>query len=160
MIKEFREFIMRGNVLDLAVGIIIGAAFTAIVNSLVSDIITPLIGLIWSGDFTNTFITLRDGNPAGPYATLAAAQEAGAVTWNIGLFLNALISFLIVAFVLFLIIRSFNRMQSRLSPKTPDSAPTTKECPYCVTTIPITATRCPACTSQLEGGRTTTVTST
>jgi large conductance mechanosensitive channel len=113
MIKEFREFIMRGNVIDLAVGIIIGAAFTAIVTSLVSDIITPVLGLALGGvDFSNIFITLRDGTVAGPYATLAAAQEAGAVTINVGVFLDALISFLIVAFVVFLLVRGVNRLMT------------------------------------------------
>lgn len=113
MIKEFREFIMRGNVIDLAVGIIIGAAFTAIVNSLVTDIITPVLGLILGGvDFSNSFITLRDGTVPGPYATLAAAQEAGAVTINVGVFLDAVISFLIVAFVVFLLVRAVNRLMT------------------------------------------------
>lgn len=113
MIKEFREFIMRGNVIDLAVGIIIGAAFTAIVNSLVTDIITPVLGLILGGvDFSNIFITLRDGTVPGPYATLAAAQEAGAVTINVGVFLDAVISFLIVAFVVFLLVRAVNRLMT------------------------------------------------
>ncbi|MCC7206323.1 MAG: large conductance mechanosensitive channel protein MscL [Anaerolineae bacterium] len=114
MIKEFQKFIMRGNVLDLAVGIIIGAAFTAIVNSLVNDVIMPPIGLLLGGvDFSNIFISLRDGTTPGPYTTLKAAQDAGAVTINIGLFINALISFLIVAFVVFLIVRSFNSMMER-----------------------------------------------
>lgn len=114
MIKEFREFIMRGNVIDLAVGIIIGAAFTAIVNSLVADIITPVLGLLLGGvDFSNIFITLRDGaTTAGPYATLAAAQEAGAVTINVGVFLNAVISFLIVAIVVFMLVRGVNRLMT------------------------------------------------
>jgi large conductance mechanosensitive channel len=110
MIKEFRDFIMRGNVLDLAVAVVIGAAFTAIVNSLVSDIINPLIGLVMGGtDFSNVFVAL-DG---GDYATLAAAQEAGAATLNFGLFVNAIINFLIVAFVIFMIVRSINKMQAR-----------------------------------------------
>jgi len=113
MIKEFRTFILRGNVLDLAVGIIIGAAFTAIVSSLVADVITPVIGLILGGvDFSNIFIVLRDGTPPDPYLTLAAAQAAGANTINVGLFLNAVINFLIVAFVVFLIIRAVNRLMS------------------------------------------------
>lgn len=113
MIKEFREFVMRGNVIDLAVGIIIGAAFTAIVNSLVTDIITPVLGLALGGvDFSNIFITLRDGTVAGPYPTLAAAQEAGAVTINVGVFLDAIISFLIVAFVVFLLVRGVNRLMT------------------------------------------------
>lgn len=124
MIKEFQKFIMRGNVLDLAVGIIIGAAFTAIVNSLVNDVIMPPIGLLLGGvDFSNIFIPLRDGSTPGPYATLQAAQDAGAVTINIGLFINALISFLIVAFVVFLLVRSFNKMMERFK-KQEESVPT------------------------------------
>lgn len=154
MIKEFREFMMRGNVLDLAVGIIIGAAFTAIVGSLVADIITPIIGLITGGvNFTDLFIVLRDGATVGPYTTLEAAKTAGAVTLNVGVFLNAVINFLIVAFVLFLIIRSFNRLKSGLDkPKAAaaDAPPTTKECPYCYSTVAIKATRCPNCTSELK----------
>jgi large conductance mechanosensitive channel len=114
MIKEFQKFIMRGNVLDLAVGIIIGAAFTAIVNSLVNDVIMPPVGLLLGGvDFSNIFIPLRDGATPGPYASVQAARDAGAVTINIGLFINALISFLIVALVVFLIIRAFNKMMER-----------------------------------------------
>jgi large conductance mechanosensitive channel len=151
MIKEFREFIMRGNVIDLAVGIIIGAAFTAIVSSLVSDIITPVIGLITGGvNFTDLFVVLKEGATAGPYPTLEAAQAAGAVTINLGLFLNALINFLIVAFVLFLIIRSVNRLKSGLEKPPPAAEPTTKPCPYCYSTIAIKATRCPNCTSELR----------
>ncbi|MDX2162803.1 MAG: large conductance mechanosensitive channel protein MscL [bacterium] len=113
MLKEFREFILKGNALDLAVGIIIGAAFTAVVNSLVADLITPFIGLLGGLRFDDIFILLRDGDPAGPYRTLAAAQAAGAVTINIGLFLNTIVNLIIVGFVLFLIIRSINRL-SRL----------------------------------------------
>jgi large conductance mechanosensitive channel len=119
MFAEFRKFIMRGNVLDLAVGIIIGAAFTGIVTSLVNDVIMPPIGLVLGGvDFSNIFITLKEGaKAAGPYATVKAAQEAGAVTLNIGLFINALINFLIVAFVVFLLIRGFNQMMERFKKK-------------------------------------------
>jgi large conductance mechanosensitive channel len=152
MIAEFRKFILRGNVLDLAVGIIIGAAFTAIVNSLVNDVIMPPLGMVLGGvDFSNIFIVLKDGATAGPYATLAAAQEAGAVTINIGMFINALIEFLIVAFVVFLIVRAVNRMTVplRRKPEVPGE-PVNKECPYCVSAIPFKATRCPNCTSQLE----------
>jgi large conductance mechanosensitive channel len=146
MLKEFREFIMRGNVLDLAIAVIIGAAFGAIVNSLVKDILTPIIGLALGGvDFTNLFVVLADPTGAGPYATLADAQAAGAVTINIGLFLNTIINFLIVAFVIFQIVRTANRLKR----KEPPAAPTTKECPYCLSTVPLKATRCPNCTSQL-----------
>ncbi|MGH2594332.1 MAG: large conductance mechanosensitive channel protein MscL [Anaerolineae bacterium] len=142
MLKEFREFIMRGNVLDLAVAVIIGAAFGAIISSLVKDILTPIIGLLLGGaDFTNLFINLSGGS----YATLADAQAAGAVTINYGLFLNAVINFLIIAFAIFLIVRQANRMR-----KQPEAAPTTKECPYCRSTIPIQATRCAHCTSELR----------
>jgi len=142
MLKEFREFIMRGNVLDLAVAVIIGAAFGAIISSLVKDILTPIIGLLLGGaDFTNLFINLSGGS----YATLADAQAAGAVTINYGVFLNAVINFLIIAFAIFLIVRQANRMR-----KQPEAAPTTKECPYCRSTIPIQATRCAHCTSELR----------
>jgi|FLYN01.1.fsa_nt_gi large conductance mechanosensitive channel len=153
MIAEFRKFIMRGNVLDLAVGIIIGAAFTSIVNSLVNDVIMPPIGLVLGGvDFSNMYILLKPGPEApGPYASLAEAQAAGAVTLNIGLFINAVIQFLIVAFVVFLIVRSFNEMMERVQRRaaTPED-PATKACPYCLSVIPVKATRCPNCTSQLE----------
>jgi large conductance mechanosensitive channel len=155
MLKEFKEFIMRGNVMDMAVGIIIGAAFSAIVNSLVKDIITPVIGLIFKADFTNLFWTMRDGTPAPPaggYPTLADAQAAGAVTMNYGNFINYLITFLIVAFVIFMLIRAINRMR-RLAEKPKEAAaPTTKDCPFCLSAVPIKATRCPHCTSELKTG--------
>jgi large conductance mechanosensitive channel len=151
MISEFRKFILRGNVLDLAVGIIIGAAFTSIVNSLVNDVIMPPIGLVLGGvDFSNIFVPLKDGAPAGPYATLADAQAAGAVTLNIGLFINAVINFLIIALVVFLIIRAVNRMTQPITArKEAPGEPVNKECPFCVTSIPYKATRCPNCTSEL-----------
>jgi len=148
MLKEFKEFAMRGNVLDMAVGFIIGAAFTSIVNSLVNDIIMPIIGLLLGDvDFLNLFLTLSEGTPPGPYASLAGAQAAGAVTVNYGVFINAIISFLIVAFAIFLLIRSFNKLQ----PKKPElpPAPATKACPFCKTEIHLEANRCPNCTSQL-----------
>jgi large conductance mechanosensitive channel len=150
MLKEFKDFIMRGNVLDMAVGIIMGVAFGAIITSLVKDVIMPPIGLALGGvDFSNLYILLKAGTPAPPYATLADAQAASAVTINYGVFFNAVISFLIVAFVMFLLIRSINRL---MAPKpAPAAAPTTKECPYCRSTISLKATRCPHCTSQLEG---------
>jgi large conductance mechanosensitive channel len=148
MLKEFKEFILRGNVVDMAVGIIIGAAFGTIVTSLVNDVIMPPIGLLLGGvDFSNLFVLLKAGSPAAPYASLADAQAAGAVTINYGLFINAVISFLIVAFVIFLLIRSINRM--RREEEAPPPEPTTKECPYCLSTIPIKATRCAHCTSEL-----------
>ena len=148
MLKEFKEFALRGNVLDMAIGIIIGAAFGTIVKSLVDDIIMPPIGLLLGGvDFANLFILLRVGDPLPPYASLADAQAAGAVTINYGVFINAVISFIIVAFVVFLIIRSINRM--RREEEAPPAEPTTKACPYCLSEIPIQATRCGHCTSEL-----------
>jgi len=142
MINEFKKFIMRGNVLDLAVGIIIGGAFGNIVSSLVNDILMPPIGLILGRvDFSNLFVPL-DGNA---YASLAAAQAAGAPTLNYGLFINTLINFLIVAFAIFMLIRQVNKLQKPASA----AAPSTKDCPHCQTAIPIKATRCPNCTSQL-----------
>ncbi len=152
MLKEFREFIMRGNVVDMAVGIIIGAAFGAIVTSLVRDVIMPPIGLgLGNVDFTNLFVVLRDGETvAGPYATLADAQAAGAVTINYGIFVMAVISFLIVAFAVFLLVRSINRMRRQMEAPKPAAVANTKECPYCLSSIPIKATRCPHCTSELK----------
>lgn len=148
MFKEFKEFALKGNVLDLAVGIVIGAAFTSIVNSFVADIIMPPIGLLLGKvDFSNLFITLTDGKTPGPYATLATAKAAGAVTINIGLFLNAVISFFIVAFSVFLLVKSFNRM--RRQKEEPAGPATTKECPRCLSVIPLAASRCPHCTSEL-----------
>jgi len=148
MWKEFKEFVLRGNVVDMAVGIIIGAAFGTIVKSLVNDVIMPPIGLLLGGvDFANLFILLKAGSLAAPYASLADAQAAGAVTINYGVFINAVISFLIVALVMFLLIRSINQM--RREEEAPPAEPTTKECPYCLSTIPIEATRCAFCTSEL-----------
>jgi len=143
MLKEFREFVMRGNVLDLAIAVIIGGAFGKIVTSFVNDVIMPPIGLLLGGvDFTNLFIAL-DGNL---YESLDVAKAAGAATINYGVFLNTVIDFIIVAFVIFLIIKSANKMKK----PAPTAEPTTKECPYCFSTIPIMATRCPNCTSQLK----------
>ena len=147
MFKEFKEFAMRGNVLDMAVGIIIGAAFGTIVTSLVSDVIMPPIGLLLGNvDFSNIFAVLKEGKTPGPYASLAAAKGAGAVTMNMGVFINTVINFIIVAFAIFLLIRSINRFK-----KKEEAVPTTKECPYCIVSIPIKATRCPHCTSELKG---------
>jgi len=148
MLKEFKEFAMRGNVVDMAVGIIIGAAFGTIVKSLVSDIIMPPIGLLLGNvDFTNLFSVLKEGaKTAGPYASLADAQAAGAVTINYGVFINTIISFIIVGFAVFMVIRSVNRLKKE--EKVP-AEPTTKDCPYCLTSISIKATRCPNCTSKL-----------
>ncbi len=149
MFKEFKEFALRGSVLDMAVGIIIGAAFGTIVSSLVADILMPPIGLLLGHvDFANLYIVLAAGTGSTPYASLAAAQQAGAVTLNYGLFINKIISFLIVAFSLFLIIRSMNRMKKKEAAA--PAEPTTKECPFCFTMIPIKAVRCPNCTSELK----------
>jgi large conductance mechanosensitive channel len=148
MFKEFKEFAMRGNVLDMAVGIIIGAAFGTIVTSLVNDIIMPPIGLLLGNvDFANLFLTLKQGATAGPYATLADAQAASAVTINYGLFINKIISFLIVAFSVFLLIKGMNKLKRQ--EEAPPAEPTTKECPYCYSTISIKATRCAHCTAQI-----------
>ncbi len=149
MFQEFKKFAMRGNVVDMAVGIIIGGAFGTIVKSLVSDIIMPPIGLLLGGvDFSDLFITLKSGKIPGPYATLAKAQEAGAVSINIGVFMNAVISFLIVAFAVFLLVKAINKLQGE-KPAAP-AAPTTKDCPYCFSSIAIKATRCPNCTSEIR----------
>ena len=148
--NEFKKFIARGNVMDMAVGIIIGAAFTKIVNSLVADIIMPPISLLLGNvDFTNWFIVLRDGaETAAPYASLEAAKAAGAVTMNLGFFINSIISFLIVAFAIFLVIKSINKMREEPAPA--PAAPTTKKCPYCFSEIDIKATKCPHCTSDIK----------
>lgn len=148
MLKEFKEFAMRGNVVDMAVGIIIGGAFATIVKSLVADVLMPPIGLLLGGvDFTDLFILLKEGTTAAPYVTLAAAQEAGAVVISYGVFINAVISFIIVAFAVFLLIRSINRL--RREEEIPAAEPTTKDCQYCFSTVAIKATRCPHCTSEI-----------
>jgi large conductance mechanosensitive channel len=146
MWKEFRDFIMRGNVLDLAVAVIIGAAFGKIVTSLVNDVLMPPIGLILGKvDFSNLFINLS----GKPYPSLAAAKAAGAPTINYGLFLNQVIDFLIIGLVIFLVIRYLNKFVKSISP--PAAAPpVTKECPFCCSIIPIKATRCPQCTTTLQ----------
>ena len=146
--KDFKEFILRGNVVDLAVAVIIGAAFGTIVTSLVNDIVMPPIGLLLGNvDFTDLFFVLKEGaKAAGPYATLADAQAAGAVTINYGVFITRIVSFLVVAFAVFMMVRAMNRLKRD---KAPAAAPVTKECPYCASTIAIKATRCPQCTSQL-----------
>ncbi len=150
MLKEFREFALRGNVMDMAVGIIIGAAFTSIVKSLVNDILMPPLGWLLGGmDFSNFYLTLKPGSPDGPYAALADAQAAGAVTINYGMFINALISFTLVALAMFLLIRAINRLQDGKTNEEPAPA-TTKDCPFCLSSIPLGASRCPNCTSQLE----------
>ncbi len=148
MLKEFREFIMRGNMLDLAVGIVIGVAFVAIVQSLVGDVLMPPIGLLLGKvDFSNLFAVISSGLPAGPYDTLAQAKAAGAVTVNYGLFVNTIINFLIIAFVVFLIVRNVNRLRAATAPP---PEPTTQQCPHCLSKIPVGATRCAFCTSDLK----------
>lgn len=147
MLEEFKKFILRGSVLDMAVGIIIGAAFGSIITSLVADVIMPPIGLLLGNvDFSNLFIVLKDGaKAAAPYASLAAAKQAGAVTMNIGVFINTVISFLIAALAIFLLIRSVNKLHQKQA-----EAPTTQDCPYCLMSIPIKATRCGHCTADLK----------
>ncbi len=149
MLKDFKAFITRGNVVDMAVGIIIGVAFGAIVSSLVKDIFMPPIGLVLGNiDFSNLAITMKQGVPPGPYASLDAAQAAGAVTLNYGLFINTIINFLIIALVVFFfVIKPVAKMQARK--KVEAAAPTTKECPFCCTSIAVKAVRCPNCTSEL-----------
>ena len=149
MFSEFKKFAMRGNVVDMAVGIIIGGAFGTIVKSLVDDVLMPPIGLLLGGvDFSNLFAVLKPGTTPGPYAALADARGSGAVTVNYGVFFNSVISFLIVAFAVFLLIRAINAMQRQEEAAPP--APTEKECPFCLSKIAIKATRCPQCTSQLS----------
>jgi len=149
VLKDFKEFAMRGNVVDMAVGIIIGGAFGTIVKSLVSDVIMPPIGLaLGNVSFSNLFVTLKSGATPGPYATPQAAADAGAVTLNYGAFIDNVISFLIVAFAVYLLVRGINALKRKeeVAPPPPDK----KDCPYCFTTVPIKATRCPSCTSELQ----------
>lgn len=150
MFKEFKEFAIRGNVVDMAVGIIIGAAFTSVVQSLVKDIMMPLLGLLTRGiDFSNAFIVLQEGAVSPPYPTLQAAQQAGAVLLTYGTFINAVISFLFVSFAVFLLVRYLNKLKRpKTSPEPVVSS--IKKCPYCISDIPVEATRCPHCTSELE----------
>ena len=140
MLKEFREFAMRGNVVDVAVGLILGAAFATIVKSLVDDVLMPPIGLALGGvDFSNLFINLSGTN----YPSVAAAKAAGAPTLNYGIFINNVINFLIIALVIFILIKQINRIYR-------PAAPTTKDCPYCLSAIPLKAVRCPHCTSEVK----------
>jgi large conductance mechanosensitive channel len=149
MFKEFKDFAMRGNVVDMAVGIIIGGAFGTIVQSLVKDVLMPPIGLLLGGvDFSNLFLVLQPGATPAPYAALADAQTAGAVSINYGVFVNNVISFLIIAFAVFMLIRGINALQREEATAPP--TPTEKECKFCLSKIAIAATRCANCTSQLE----------
>jgi len=146
MWKEFREFAVKGNAVDMAVGIIIGAAFGAIVKSLVDDVIMPPIGLLLGNvDFKDLFIVLKEGTAVGPYLSLAQAKAAAAVTLNYGVFLNMVISFLIVSFAVFLLVKGINKLK-----KQEEAAPDKKDCPYCLSAIPIKATRCAHCTSEVK----------
>ena len=148
MLKEFKEFAIKGNAVDMAVGIIIGAAFTSIITSLVKDIVMPPISLLTGGlDWSNKFIILRDAPDGGVYKTAADAAKAGAITWNYGNFVTLIVNFVIVAFCIFLLVRALNRMKQ---PKSGDAAPVSKECPFCSMTIPIKASRCPHCTSEMS----------
>lgn len=150
MFKEFKEFAIRGNVIDMAVGIIIGAAFTTVVQSLVKDLLMPPLGLLTSGiNFANAFIVLQEGATPGPYPTLQQAQEAGAVILQYGTFLNAVISFLLVALAVFILIRYMNKLKSPKQSPEPIS-PTLKKCRFCFSDIPAEARRCPHCTSELQ----------
>lgn len=147
MLKDFKEFIARGNAMDLAVALVIGAAFGAIVTSLVNDLVMPVAGLFLGGaDFANLFAVLEQGAPAGPYVTLQAAQDAGAITLNYGLFINAIVSFVIIAFAVFLVVKGVNKMRKAEE----EAEAPTKDCPFCLTAVPEAAKRCSACTSTLE----------
>ncbi len=149
MVKEFKEFAVKGNVVDMAVGIIIGGAFGTIVKSLVADVIMPPIGLMLGNvDFSQLFLVLNNGSGPGPYATLAEAQAAGAVTINYGIFVNSVISFVIVAFAVFMLIKSINKLKRE--EEAPAAEPTTRDCPHCFSTISLKATRCPQCTSEIN----------
>jgi large conductance mechanosensitive channel len=149
MWKEFKQFAVKGNVLDMAVGIIIGAAFGTIVSSLVKDVLMPPIGMVLGNvDFSNLFFVLKSGTGSQPYASVDAAQKAGAVTINYGVFINALIGFTIIAFTTFLIIKSFNKLKKKEEASAAE--PTTKDCPYCLSSIPLKATKCAHCTSAVS----------
>ena len=148
MWKEFKEFAVKGNAVDMAVGLVIGAAFGKIVDSLVKDILMPPLGMLLGRvDFSNLFLVLADGKTPGPYHSLGLAQQAGAVTLNLGLFANMVISFLIVSFAVFMLVRVMNRLRA---PAAAAPAATTKGCPYCLSPIPLAAIRCPHCTSTLK----------
>lgn len=154
-IDEFKRFAKRGNIVDMSVGVVIGVAFGAITKSLVDDVIMPPIGLLTGGvDFSQLFWVIEQGDPVGPYATIAAAKAAGAVTVNYGNFVNTLINFLIIALAMFFVVRTYKNLTERQEdePDKAPKAPVDKECPYCFEDIPFKAVRCPKCTSHLEGG--------
>ena len=149
MLKEFKEFAVKGNMVDMAVGIVIGAAFGGIIKSLVADVLMPPIGLLLGNvDFSNLFLVLKEGSTLGPFATIDAAKEAGAVTLNYGLFVNTIVNFLIIAFSIFFVVRAINR--AKRQEEAPPAEPTTKDCPHCLSAVPIKATRCGHCTSELK----------
>jgi large conductance mechanosensitive channel len=155
MLQEFKKFALRGSVIDLAVGIIIGAAFNSVVQSLVNDIIMPPIGLVTGKvNFNNLMWVIKTGSPAGPYATPSDAASAGAVTLNYGQFINTIITFILVAFAVFLLVRAINRLYVQKETQEAPAQPVIKECPFCIKEIPVEATRCPFCTSQLTEGAT------
>ncbi|HSW28061.1 MAG TPA: large-conductance mechanosensitive channel protein MscL [Longimicrobiales bacterium] len=148
VVKEFREFAVKGNVVDMAVGIIIGGAFGTVVSSFVNDVMMPPIGmLVGDIDFQDMMVVMKEGATPGPYETLAAAKEAGAVTLNVGMFINAAVSFTIIAFAVFLLVKGINRLKREEA--APPPPPTTKECPFCASAIPLKAKRCPHCTSEV-----------
>ena len=149
MLEEFKKFAVKGNMIDMAVGIVIGAAFGAIIGSLVSDVLMPPIGLLLGNvDFSNLFLVLKEGKPLSPYAPVAAAKEAGAVTLNYGAFVNTIVNFLIIAFAIFFVVRGINNLKKK--EEAPLAVPTTKDCPHCLSTIPIQAKKCGHCTSELK----------
>lgn len=152
VLEEFKEFAVKGSVVDMAVGIILGAAFSTVVKSLVDDVIMPPIGMATAGvDVAQLHAVIQEGSPPGPYATLDAARQAGAVTINYGAFINSILAFLIVALVLFVLIRQVNRMRRESEdPDASDPSPTSKTCPWCASSIPVKAKKCPACTTELE----------
>jgi large conductance mechanosensitive channel len=151
LMKEFKEFVARGNVVDLAVAVVIGAAFGAIVGSLVKDIVMPPRGLaLGKVDFSNLFLVLKEGSTPGPYPSVAEAAKVGAVTFNYGMFVMTIINFLIIAFVVFMLVRTLNRVKREK--EVVEQVPDVKECLYCCTRIPVKATRCPNCTSELGNG--------
>ncbi len=150
LLKEFRDFALRGNVVDMAVGIVVGVAFSAIVKSFVDDVLMPPIGLLVGNvDFSSLFLVLKSGATPGPYATIAAAHEAGAVTLNYGSFINTVIYFIIVAAAMFLLVRGMIKLQ-RKKEEAPAAEPATRDCPYCLSSIALKASRCPQCTSELK----------
>ena len=151
MVKEFKEFVARGNVMDMAIGIILGAAFGAITKSMVDDVLMPPVGLLLGGvDFSNLFVVLREGLAAGPYITVADAKEAGAVILTYGIFFQTIVNFLIIAFAVFLLVKGVNRLKRAQEEPQPAAAPATRDCPYCTMPIPLQARRCPQCTSEIN----------